>query len=267
MSGERAFAAVAPAPRPGKPRHSGLTATIDWGLPPSSQHDLLAFAGEHIDLAKIAVGISGLIPEWALRAKIDSYLAHGVEPFPGGQFLELALHLGRTEAYFEECRRIGYRWIEVSDNIRRLSDAERSELIGRAHRDHGLQVLGEIGSKLAASDAATLVRDAEIALAAGARKIVVEAAEFAGPEGIAEPLLTALLDAIDRELFIFELPGRWIAGFQAHEAHTTAVRLIERLGPAVNLANVAAEDVVMVETQRTGLGVTGAQGMASPATP
>jgi phosphosulfolactate synthase len=260
---QRAFAAIAPAPRPGKPRTGGLTAMIDWGVPPPSQHDLLEFAGDHLDLAKIAVGISSLIPESALMAKIDSYLAHGVEPFPGGQFLELALHLGRTDTYFEECRRVGYRWIEVSDNVRRLSDEERSDLIGRAHHEHGLQVLGEVGSKLAASDAATLVHDAEVALAAGARKIVVEAAEFTTSDGVAESLLGALLDAFDHELLVFELPGKWIAGVHAHEVHTTTVRLIERLGPEVNLANVAPEDVVLVETLRSGLGVTGVEGMGS----
>jgi phosphosulfolactate synthase len=124
-------------------------------------------------------------------------------------------------------------------------------------------VLGEVGSKLAASDAATLVHDAEVALAAGARKIVVEAAEFTTSDGVAESLLGALLDAFDHELLVFELPGKWIAGVHAHEVHTTTVRLIERLGPEVNLANVAPEDVVLVETLRSGLGVTGVEGMGS----
>jgi phosphosulfolactate synthase len=120
---------------------------IDWGLPPASQQDLLGFAGEFLDLAKIAVGISGLIPEAALEAKLDSYRAHGVEPFPGGQFLEYAYQKEQVEAYFEECHRVGYRLVEISDNVVRFPDEVRRDLIQRAIRDHGLTVLGEIGSK------------------------------------------------------------------------------------------------------------------------
>jgi phosphosulfolactate synthase len=258
----RAFADIAPAPRAAKPRRRGLTALIDWGLPPAAQQDLLAFAGEHLDLAKVAVGISGLIPETALVIKIDGYREHGVEPFPGGQFLELAQQLGRTEAYFEECRRVGYRLIEVSDNVVRFSDDVRRGLIERA-RHYDLRVLGEIGSKLVASDAASLIHDAGVALEAGAWRIMVEAAEVATPDGVDEALLEALLGAIDPDLLIFELPGRWIAEVHAHEVHAMMVRLIRRLGEGVNLANVAPEDVVMLETLRTGLGVTGGRGMGS----
>ncbi len=203
------------------------------------------------------MGISGLIPEAALMTKIDGCRAHGVEPFPGGQFLELAHQLDRSEPYFEECQRVGYRLIEVSDNVYSLSDEERFDLIRRAHHDHDLQVLGEIGSKQAAGDADTLIHDAEVALAAGAWKIMVEAAEVATPKGVNYELLEALLGAIDADLLIFELPGKWISGVHAHEVHGMMVRLIERLGEGVNISNVLPEDVVMLETLRMGLGVTG----------
>lgn len=255
---ERAFAAIAPPARPAKPRRRGLSALIDWGLPPASQQDLLDFAGDHLDLAKIAVGISALIPESALTAKIDGYQAHRVEPFPGGQFLEFAHQHRRSDAFFAECVRVGYRLVEVSDNVRRLSDRERRDLVTRARRDHDLQVLAEIGSKRVATDAATLVHDAEVALEAGAWKIVVEAAELAGPARIDQELLERLLAAVDPDLLVFELPGRWISGVHGHEIHGLMVRLIERLGAEVNLANVAEHDVVLLETLRTGLGVTGA---------
>ena len=127
----RAFATVAPAARSDKPRRRGLSVMIDWGLPPAAQQDLLDFAGDHLDLAKIAVGISGLIPEAALSAKIDGYQAHRVEPFPGGQFLEYAYQLGRVEAFFEECKRVGYRLVEISDNVHRFPDEVRRDLIRR----------------------------------------------------------------------------------------------------------------------------------------
>ncbi len=86
---------------------------------------------------------------------------------------------------------------------------------------------------------------------------MVEAAEFVTPDGIDEALLDTLVGAVDPGLLIFELPGNWIAGVHAHEVHAMMVHLTERLGPDVNIANVPATDLVVLETLRTGLGVTG----------
>jgi phosphosulfolactate synthase (CoM biosynthesis protein A) len=86
---------------------------------------------------------------------------------------------------------------------------------------------------------------------------MVEAAEFANSEGVNEVLLDALIAAVDPALLIFELPGKWIAEVHAHEIHAMMVHLTERLGSDVNIANVPAADLVMLETLRTGLGVTG----------
>ena len=118
-------------------------------------------------------------------------------------------------------------------------------------------MLGEIGSKQVETSTETLIHDARIALEAGAWKIMVEAAEFATPEGVDGALLDALLSEIDAATLIFELPGRWISGVHAHQVHAMMVRLTERFGPGVNIANVLPEDVIMLETLRTGLGVTG----------
>jgi phosphosulfolactate synthase len=127
---KRAFSAIDLPARPAKPRPAGVSMMIDWGLPLGAQADTLALAGEFIDLAKIAVGISGLIAEEALLAKIKSYLAAGVEPFPGGMYLELALKQEKIEAYYEECQRVGYRLIEISDNVVHFDTALRQRLIG-----------------------------------------------------------------------------------------------------------------------------------------
>ena len=73
-----------------KPRTTGLTMVADWGIGPHAQSDLLTTGATFFDLAKIAVGISRLLPDDVLRNKISIYRQHQVEPFPGGQYLEYA---------------------------------------------------------------------------------------------------------------------------------------------------------------------------------
>ena len=82
--------------RPAKPRSSGATFIIDWGIGPVQQQDLLRSAAEFVDLAKIAVGIPGLLPAKILDEKVQIYQQHQVHPFPGGQFLEHAYPFARN---------------------------------------------------------------------------------------------------------------------------------------------------------------------------
>lgn len=252
---KRAFSTIQSTEREGKPRTRGLTMMIDWGVPLASQRDLLALSGEFIDLAKVAVGISGLIEQDALQEKIRFYQEADVEPFPGGMYLELAYSQDKVDTYYEECARVGYRLIEVSDNVVHFSASERAALIKRAG-EYGLRVLGEVGSKHDKTDSATLVADIEDSLAAGAWKVLVEAAEFVGASGVDISLVNSILEKVNVEDLLFELPGRWIANVHHHEIHQLMAWLVEQLGSEVNIANVGTGDVLMLETLRTGLGVT-----------
>jgi phosphosulfolactate synthase (CoM biosynthesis protein A) len=105
------------ASRPSKPRGRGLTMIADWGMPLGQQDDLLLVSATYVDLAKIAVGISALLPNEALRAKIASYTGNGIVPFPGGQFLEYSVIHDNAKTYFEACVIAGFPCIEVSDNL------------------------------------------------------------------------------------------------------------------------------------------------------
>jgi phosphosulfolactate synthase len=222
---KRAFSTIDIPTRPPKPRDAGVSMMIDWGLPPGAQRDILGFAAEFIDLAKVAVGISGLIAEDALTNKISVYREAGVEPFPGGMFLELAFKQEKVEDYYAECQ------------------------------EYGLQVLGEVGSKHEKTDLPTLITDIQAALQAGAWKVFVEAAEFVSPEGLNTSLIETLLGEVNPADIIFELPGKWIPNVQAHQIYRLMVWLVEHVGPTVNIGNVAPEDVLPLETLRTGVGV------------
>ena len=55
---EHFFAGLDGLPRSAKPRSSGLTMMVDWGLGPHGQEDLLTVGADYVDLAKVAVGVS-----------------------------------------------------------------------------------------------------------------------------------------------------------------------------------------------------------------
>ena len=209
----KGFEALPIAARPPKPRERGLVVTIDWGLGLVEQADLLRIAGEYIDLAKIAVGVSRLLDAGLLREKIALYRQHAVVAFPGGQFLEYALAHGATDTFLTEAGAVGYEAIEVSDNLIEISLDDKTALIARAVQEFGLRVLGEAGKKEGLAHTAPLVDDARACLAAGAWKVMLEAADVfpAGqePQAAVQSLLAQGLLPAEA---IFELPGHWIPG-------------------------------------------------------
>lgn len=115
-----------------------------------------------------------------------------------------------------------------------------------------MTVLSEVGYKDADRSALLTPADWVMALQedldAGASTVITEARE-SGRSGIAhadgkmrDDVLLAVLDAIDPAMVMFEAPTKELQ-----------VALIRTVGPDVNLGNVAAADVIGVETLRRGL--------------
>jgi phosphosulfolactate synthase len=254
MHHDMAFNRISIPERAAKPREAGITMLIDWGLGPAAQADYLEIGSAYIDLAKLAVGISGLLPRDMLRRKIDLYRQYGVTPFPGGQFLEYAAYHGQVREYMEGAREAGYDWIEVSDNVIDLAPAEKVELIRVAREEFDLQVIGEVGSKVVGTSAGALIGDIQRCLDAGAWKVFVEAAEIFGDE-LNEDLIEEITSAVPIDKLIFEVPGPWIAGIHRCDMFATRTWLVQRFGPEINLANVYPEDILETETLRRGIGV------------
>ena len=69
MSQQRAFTDIPLPTRSEKPRNTGLTMMIDWGLPLGQQKDVLESASDYIDMAKVAATIPALLPEEVLKKK------------------------------------------------------------------------------------------------------------------------------------------------------------------------------------------------------
>lgn len=241
--------------RPAKPRASGLTMVIDWGIGPQRQRDLTDMGADHFDFAKIAVGLSRLHAPALLTEKIDRYLSWDVEPFPGGQYLEYAEVHGRLERYLPACVEVGYRWVEVSDNLAPVTLRWKEGVIGRAVEEFGLKVLGEVGKKEGLAHAVPLADDAKACMEAGASLLLVEAAELIRGDAGTAADIDGVVAAVGLEKVIFELPGPWIAGVEEHHVHAMRRGLIDRFGPRVNIGNVEPEDLLSLEAYRRGLGV------------
>ncbi|MDX1434223.1 MAG: phosphosulfolactate synthase, partial [Gammaproteobacteria bacterium] len=114
-----------------KPRSNGLTMMIDWGLGLRRLEDSLEMSGDFVDLGKIAVGTPRLYREDLLRRKFEIYESHAIRPFLGGMFIEHYLEAQGMDAmgrFYDEAARVGFKVIEVSDNLRPFSSNERRHL-------------------------------------------------------------------------------------------------------------------------------------------
>ncbi len=232
---------------------------IDQGLPCAYIEDLVATAGDYLDFAKIKSGTARLYPRSVLQRKIEIYKASNIMPFIGGQFHEYVLATEGAKAtaqFYDEAKRLGFAAIEISDNVVALTDQERREHI-RAACDSGLEVFGEVGGKDRRSEPEELLSQAQICLAAGARLVLVEAAELVVDGKPDREMLNAIYRGLGPEQVMIELPGPWIPGVRSCDVEVLKKLLVTEFGPDVNIANVSFDTVLDLEATRNGLGVAG----------
>lgn len=242
-----------------KPRRTGITMMMDWGLPLSHLEDVLALSGAYVDLGKIVAGTVRLYETDVFRRKLDIYRRYDVRPFLGGQFLEYVFATqgwNAVEPYCEEARRLGIEAIEVSDNCVPLDDAERARMV-RTAIDCGLEVHGEVGSKDVKQSGRDLLRQANVCFEAGCHVVLVEAAEIVHGGQIDRELLEIFRQDLDIARVLFELPGYWIKGTTSSDVFELQKALVLEFGPDVNIANVQPDYVFGLEALRCGLSVVG----------
>lgn len=244
-----------------KPRTTGLTMMVDFGLPYGQAEDYVQMAGAYIDFAKIAVGTSRLYDLAYLRKKLALYRRHKIRPFVGGQFQEYVFATYGTKAlrpFLLEAKRVGFDVVEISDNCVPLTPVQRRSQI-RLAIECGLTVFGEVGSKDMKNDARLLISQAEDCFAAGAEVVLVEAAELIVNGKPKMKLIDGLRRGLDMSRVLIELPGPWIPGVTLSAIEDMKKFLVHEFGPDVNLANVAPADIMETEALRVGLGVVGPQ--------
>ncbi|MHB1420903.1 MAG: phosphosulfolactate synthase [Bacillota bacterium] len=239
------------AGRNAKPRHHGLTMIIDKGLGLTEVKELLDMAAEYIDFIKLGFGTSALYSGKILKEKIKLVQSYGVDIFPGGTFLEIAVLQGKLDEYLEMTEAFGYTCVEVSDGTIDMSRSQRLEAIAKA-RALGLKVITEVGKKDPRDEVASadIIECIGLDLANGAYKVIVEGREsgkgvviYDGQGAVKQEELEDLLAGIDNlEDIIWEAPLK--------EQQQV---LISRFGPNVNLGNIHPGEVMSLEALRVGL--------------
>ena len=243
-------------PRSEKPRKDGRTMVVDWGLGLHAQEDLVVTGAGYFDFAKVAIGFSRLFSNDVLSQKIKHFQKNGIEPFPGGQYLEYAGVEEKADLYLPATCKAGYRWVEVSDNQAGVSLDWKLQMIRSARDEFGLSVLGEVGQKEGLEATVSMVDDVKACLDAGSEIVLLEAAELVSDDPETQREVEEVVNAVDLKLLMFELPGPWIPGTSLHDIHRMRRQLIDSYGPEVNIGNVMPNDLIDLEAYRRGLGIT-----------
>lgn len=222
---------------------------VDGGLPTAHFSDLISSFADSIDLVKFGWGTSVVTPD--LRAKVAACVRGGVGFFLGGSLFEKSLVQGRFNEFRRYCHELGAVVVEVSNGTVDLSDVEKARFVAELSKD--FTVISEVGMKdQAKSDVmAPVVWNQCIAadIAAGAAYVTLETRESGTSGlcrsngelryGLVEEILTS---GVDVARLIFEAPSTYLQNY-----------FVKRVGPEVNLGNVAAHDVLGLETIRRGL--------------
>ena len=219
---------------------------IDRGLSIAEVDGLLEVAGACVDIVKLGWGTA--LVSANLKPKLERYAAHGIPVVLGGTLTEIAIRQGRVDGLIEWLRELGLRHVEISDGTVALEPGYKRALIERLSGE--FVVFAEVGNKDADFIMAPYVwvEQIERDLEAGAWKVITEARE-SGTAGIyradGEPrtgLIDEIAHAIEPDKLLFEAPLR-----------PQQVWLLKRFGTECNLGNIAADDVLSLETLRLGL--------------
>ena len=230
-----------------KPRRSGITHVIDTGTPLAGIEALVQAHGAFVDVWKFGFGTAYV--DTATASKIELLQAHDIKACPGGTLLEAAWWQGRAEEFFGWARGLGFDCVEVSRGSTGMPPSAKLALIAAA-RAHAFEVFAEVGSKDPGEPARPeqWLEEARRDIGSGACWLVAEGRE-SGTVG----LYTA--DGLVRADLVDALEGSELGAPVVYEAPRREQQawLVNRLGTNVNLANVAGDDVLAVETLRRGL--------------
>ncbi len=229
-----------------RPRSRGLTSVLDGGLSTAEVESLLDVAGDLIDLVKLGWGTAYVTQN--VEKKISMYQRQSVPVVIGGTLGEIAEAQGNFDSFVEWVKRLGLSHIEISDGALDMQRDRKLELIAQ-HADE-LTVLSEVGSKDPDALVAPFrwVEEIREDLDAGASMVILESRE-SGTAGVYRPsgevrmgLVEEIERDIDHNLLVFEAP------LKAQQTW-----FINHFGPHVNLGNIAADNVIALETLRLGL--------------
>jgi phosphosulfolactate synthase len=247
-----AFSFIRVAPRPSKPRESGLTIVADRGMGMNRLADLIETGGEYIDLMKIGIGAYRLQTEALLRRKIAALHAAEIRVFLAGDVTEAAFQQGASGEFYAAVKKYGAEAVEVSSAQVAMSLKDKCELI-RMATAAGLKVVAEAGQKGIedwTSSQSYVFAMVDAYKKAGAWKVLVQGEGVS--EGVAEfkgDFVLNLVSRFDVQDFIF----------QAKDG-TTQTWYVGTLGNQANL-DIDDHQVIDVELMRRGIRKRGLYGL------
>ncbi|SHE34819.1 phosphosulfolactate synthase [Desulforamulus putei] len=237
--------------RSAKPRTTGLTMIIDKGLGLGETRDLLNLAGDYIDFFKLGFGTSALYYNEVLEEKIHLVTSHGVDIYPGGTFLEVAVLQDKLRQYLAMARDFGFTAVEVSDGTIDMSLKLRAEAITTAC-EMGFKVLSEVGKKDPNNEfeIKEIVQLVNHDLSCGASHVIVEGRESGKAVGLYDKDGNLIMSELEELVYSINDATKliWEAPIKEQQQE-----LILRFGANVNIGNVNPHEVLALEALRVGL--------------
>lgn len=234
-----------------KPRTTGKTMVIDKGLGLTATKDLLEMGAPYIDYIKIAFGSAVIYSTNQLCAKINLVKSYGIDIYPGGTLFEIAVFQNKLPQFYKKTAELGFTCLEVSEGTIDLPPDIRARSIKEC-RDYGFKVLSEIGKKDGKIhlNPNAAIEQIALDLENGAEKVIIEGRDSGKGVGIYDQdgkikgdLLNVIVSGVQNiDNIIIEAPQTSQHNY-----------LLTKIGPNVNLGNVQPEDVMTLESTRSGL--------------
>lgn len=235
-------------PRTSKPREKGITAITDVGLSTNELRSILEDYHEFLDIAKFGIGTAYITPN--LEKKISLYREYNVDVYFGGTLFEKFYYQDKMAEYLSFLQQYNVNMIEISTGTVKISLEDRLLLIEKLRQNSNLEIIAEVGSKDPQNNMAPSewINELSALLEAGCKYVITEGRDSAtaglykSNGEIKKDLVEEIINHLDSSKIIYEAP-----------TPKTQMFFINLLGSDVNLGNVAAKDLVLLETQRRGL--------------
>ncbi len=214
---------------------------------PQGVADLLECAAEYIDFAKIYALNALLLPSDIVARIVRRYRDAEILPYSGGILFEYALRRNELDGLAPFLRWLGFPALEISENYADLSEDDRGRAIER-FQQAGFAVIYEFGRKNPQGPMSVDELRATVKWAAdrGVEHVIVEQSEI---DALEKAVPGALSRVHDESWFQHTLIEADPYRFPQQHA-----KMLADYGNEVNLANIAAGQVLRLEGLRRGIG-------------